>query len=72
MKLDIKYFRKIAKYTGTLGNKSAPLSDCNHLCRCIQGHLSYHLSSTSIMLYGIDMLDVSVYFETLPESWLFG
>ncbi len=30
MKLDIKYFRKFAKFTGTLGN-NAPLSDCTHL-----------------------------------------
>jgi hypothetical protein len=43
MKLDVKYFGKFARFTGTLGN-NAPLSDCTCLCRCIQGHLNYHLS----------------------------
>jgi hypothetical protein len=58
MKLEVKYFRKFARYTETLGN-NAPLSDCTQLRRCIQGHLNYHLSSTSITLNGIDMLDAS-------------
>jgi hypothetical protein len=58
MKLEAKYFGKFAKFTGTLGN-NAPLRDCTRLCQCIQGHLNYHLSLTSIMLNGIDMLDAS-------------
>jgi hypothetical protein len=58
MKLEVKYFGKFAKYTGTLGN-NAPLSNCTQLCRCIQGHLNYQLSSTSITLNRIDMLDAS-------------
>jgi hypothetical protein len=60
LKLEVKYFGKFAKYTGTLGN-NAPLSNCTRLRRCIQGHLNYHLSSTSITLNGIDMLDASEY-----------
>jgi hypothetical protein len=58
MKLEAKYFGKFAKFTGTLGN-NAPLSNCTCLRRCIQGHLNYHLSSTSITLNGMDMLDAS-------------
>ncbi len=30
MKLDVKYFGKFTKFTGTLGN-NAPLSDCTRL-----------------------------------------
>ena len=60
MKLNVKYFGKFAKFTGTLGN-NALLSDCTRLCRCIQGHLNYHLSSTSITINGINMLDASEY-----------
>ncbi len=60
MKLDVNYFKKFAKFTGTLGN-NAPLSNCTHLCRCIQGHLNYHLSLMSIMINRIDMLDTSEY-----------
>ncbi len=60
IKLDVKYFGKFARFTGTLGN-NAPLSNCTRLRPCIQGHLNYHLSSTSIMLNGIDMLDASKY-----------
>ncbi len=60
MKLDIKYFGKFAKFMGTLGNND-PLSDCTCLCRCIQGHLNYHLSLTRITINGIDMLDASEY-----------
>ena len=58
MKLEAKFCGKFAKYTATLGN-AGPLSNCTRLCRCIQGHLHYHLSSTSITLNGIDMLDTS-------------
>jgi len=58
MGLDTKYFGKFAKLTATLG-KDAPLSDCARLRRCIQGHLNFHLSSTSIAINGIDDLDAS-------------
>jgi hypothetical protein len=61
MKLDTKYFGKFAKLTDTLGN-NAPLGDCTRLRRCIQGHLNFHLSSTSIAIHGIDNLDAA---ETL-------
>jgi hypothetical protein len=61
MKLDTKYFGKFAKLTDTLGN-NAPLSDCTCLRRCIQGHLNFHLSSTSIIIHVIDNLDAA---ETL-------
>jgi hypothetical protein len=47
MMLDTRFFGKIAKLTDTLGN-NAPLSNCTRLQRCIQGHLNFHLSSTSI------------------------
>ncbi len=33
------------------------MSDCISLWRCIQGHLNFHLSSTSITLHGINTLD---------------
>ena len=42
----------------TLG-KDTPLSNCARLRRCIQGHLNFHLSSTSITINGIDNLDAS-------------
>jgi len=58
MGLDAKYFGKFAKLTATLG-RDAPLSDCSRLRRCIQGHLNFHLSSTSVTLNGIDDLDAS-------------
>ncbi len=58
LKLDIKYFGKFAKLTDTLGN-NAPLSNCMHLQGCIQGHLHFHLSSTSITINGIANLDAS-------------
>jgi hypothetical protein len=58
MKLDTKYFGKFAKLTDTLRN-NAPLSDCTHLQRCIQGRLNFHLSSTSITIHGIDNLDAA-------------
>ena len=60
LKLNVKYFGKFAKYTGTLGI-NAPLSNYTHLHRCIQGHLNYHLSSTSNTLNGIRILDASEY-----------
>ncbi len=58
MGLDTKYFGKFAKLNATLG-KDAPLSDCACLRRCIQGHLNFHLSSTSVTINGIDDLDAS-------------
>ncbi len=60
MKLNTEYFGKFANYTGTLGN-NALLSNCTCLRRCIQGHLNYHLSLTSITLNSINMLDTSEY-----------
>ncbi len=57
---DVKYFKKFAKFTGTLGN-NAPLSDCTHLHLCVQGHLNYHLSSMCITINGINMLVASKY-----------
>jgi hypothetical protein len=38
---------------------NAPTSNCISLRQCIQGHLNFHLSSTSITLHGIDILDAS-------------
>jgi hypothetical protein len=58
MRLDVKYFRKFAKLTATLG-RDAPLSNCSWLRRCIQGHLNFHLSSTSVTINGIEDLDAS-------------
>jgi hypothetical protein len=60
IKLNVKYFGKFARFMGTLGNNT-PLSDCTCLHRCIQGHLNYHLSLTSIMLNSIDMLNAFEY-----------
>jgi hypothetical protein len=56
LKLDVKYFGKFAKFTSTLEN-NAPLSNCTRLRRCMQGHLNFHLSSTSLTIHGIDNLD---------------
>jgi hypothetical protein len=58
MGLDTKFFGKFAKLTATLG-KDAPLSDCSRLRRCVQGHLNFHLSSTSVTISGIEDLDAS-------------
>jgi hypothetical protein len=58
MVLDAKYFKKFAKLTATLG-RDTPLSDCSWLRRCIQGHLNFHLSSTSVTINGIEDLDAS-------------
>jgi hypothetical protein len=63
MKLDTKYFGKFAKLMDTLGN-NAPVSNCTRLRRCIQGHLNFHLSSTSITIHGINNLDTA---ETLKN-----
>jgi hypothetical protein len=58
MGLDAKFIGKFAKLTATLG-RDAPLSDCSWLRRCIQGHLNFHLSSTSVTINGIEDLDAS-------------
>jgi hypothetical protein len=58
LKLENKYLGKFAKFTGTLEN-NPPLSNCTQLRRCMQGHLNFHLSSTSITINGIDNLDAS-------------
>ncbi len=58
LRLEVKYFGKFAKFTETLGN-NAPISDCTKLRRCMQGHLNYHLSSTSLVRNGIDNLDAT-------------
>jgi hypothetical protein len=67
LKLENKYFGKFAKFTRTLEN-NAPLSNCTQLCRCMQGHLNFHLSSTSITINGIDNLDRQKYFATHPAE----
>ncbi len=64
MKLDTRFLGKFAKLTDTLGN-NAPLSNCTRLWRCIQGHLNFHLSSTSITIHGINNMDAA---ETLRNS----
>jgi hypothetical protein len=56
--LDKKYFGKFATFTATLGN-NAQISDCVCLCRCIQGHLNFHLIFTCITINGINVLDAS-------------
>jgi hypothetical protein len=58
LQLEVKYFGKFAKFTETLAN-NALLSDCTKLCQCIQGHLNFHLSSTSLILNGINNLDAT-------------
>jgi hypothetical protein len=63
LRLENKYFGKFAKFTATLGN-NAPMSDCICLCRCIQEHSNFHLSSASITINGIEVL---VAFKILLE-----
>ena len=58
LRLEVKYFGKFAKFTETLGNK-VPLSNCTKLRRCMQGHLNFHLSSTSLVINGINNIDVT-------------
>ena len=58
LRLEVKYFGKFAEFTETLGN-NAPISDCTKLRRCMQGHLNYHLISTSLVINGIDNLDAT-------------
>jgi hypothetical protein len=45
-------------FTETLAN-NAPLSNCTKLHQCMQGHLNFHLSSTSLTINGIDNLDAT-------------
>ncbi len=54
--LEVKYFGKFAKFTKTLANNT-PLSDCIKLHQCMQGHLNFHLSSTSLIINRIDNFD---------------
>jgi hypothetical protein len=58
LKLENKYFGNVAKFTSTLEN-NATLSNCMQLCRCLQGHLNFHLSSMTITINGIDNLDAT-------------
>jgi hypothetical protein len=58
LRLDNKFFGKFAKFTATLGN-NALMSNCINLWQCIQEHLNFPFSLTSIALDGIDMLDAS-------------
>ncbi len=67
MHLDNKFFRKFAMFTATLDN-NAPMSNCVSLCRCIQGHLNFHLSSTSITIHGIDSLDASEILQNAADK----
>jgi hypothetical protein len=67
MKLDTKYFGKFAKLMDTLGN-NAPISNCTRLWRCIQGHLNFHLSSTSVTIHGIDNLDAAETLKNLAKG----
>jgi hypothetical protein len=57
LKLDVKYFGKFAKFMSTLEN-NAPLSDCRRLRQCMQGHLNFYLSSTSLTIHRIDASEV--------------
>ncbi len=56
--LEVKYLGKFEKFTEILAN-NAPLSNCTKLRRCMQGHLNFHLSSTLLVLNGIDNLDAT-------------
>ncbi len=71
LQLDNKFFGKFARFTATLSN-NAPMSNCISFRRCIQGHLNFHLSSTSITIHGIDTLDASESYAyvTLRTGWL--
>jgi hypothetical protein len=58
LRLEVKHFGKLAKFTKTLAN-NAPMSDCTKLRRCMQGHLNFYLSSTYININGTDNLDAT-------------
>jgi hypothetical protein len=58
LQLEVKYFGKFAKFTKTLAN-NVPLSDCTKLRRSMQGNLNFHLSSTSLIINGINNLDAT-------------
>jgi hypothetical protein len=64
---EVKYFGKFAKFTETLDN-NAPLSNCTKLQRCMQGHLNFHLSSTLLVLNGINNLDVTEILRNTANS----
>jgi hypothetical protein len=67
MQLDNKFFGKFAKFAATLGN-NAPMSNCVSLRRCIQGHLNFHLSSTSITIHGIDTINTSEILQNAADK----
>jgi hypothetical protein len=67
MKLDTKYFGKFAKLTATLGN-NAPLSNCTRLRQFTQGHLNFHLSSTSITINSIYDFEASEVLRNTANS----
>jgi hypothetical protein len=58
LRLEVTYFGKFVKFSETLAN-NATLSNFTKLCRCIQGHLNFHPSSTSLTINGIDNLDAT-------------
>jgi hypothetical protein len=58
LRLEVKYFGKFAKFTETFAN-NMPLSNCTKFCQCMQGHLNFHLSSTSLTINGINNLDAT-------------
>jgi hypothetical protein len=58
LRLEVKYFGKFAKFTETFAN-NVPLSNGTKLLQCMQGHLNFHLSSTSLTINGIDYLDTT-------------
>jgi hypothetical protein len=63
----VKYFGKFTKFTETLAN-NAPLSDCTKLRRCMQGHLNFHLSSTLLVLNGINNLNATEILRNMVNS----
>jgi hypothetical protein len=65
--LEVTYFGKFTKFTETLPN-NAPLSNCTKLQRCMQGHLNFHLSSTSLVLNGINNLDTTEILRNMANS----
>ncbi len=68
LQLEVEYFGKFAKFIKTLAN-NAPLSDCTKLHQCMQGHLNFHLSSTLLVLNGIDNLDATEILCNMVNSY---
>jgi hypothetical protein len=68
LRLEVKYFGKFSKFTETLSN-NAPLSDCTMLRHCMQGHLNFHLISTSLVINGIDNLDATEILHNTVNSF---